>query len=113
MTAVTRLQLLPAPGTTSGVPAGPAPAPDDQRVKPVLPARAVHSGRPEYRSQSEIEPRGDRACRVTQLARFRPRGLLGLVYWYGVAPLHGLVFRGMLRGIRRHALRAHRASGAA
>ncbi|MDE3139532.1 MAG: DUF2867 domain-containing protein, partial [Acidobacteriota bacterium] len=26
-------------------------------------------------------------------------GLLGRLYWYGVAPFHGLVFPGMLRGI--------------
>ncbi len=42
-------------------------------------------------------------CRLQQTARFRPRGLLGLVYWYAVLPLHGLVFRGMLQGIRRTA----------
>ncbi len=41
--------------------------------------------------------------RLTQEARFHPRGLLGLAYWYAVAPLHGIVFRGMLDGIRREA----------
>ncbi|MDE3093253.1 MAG: SDR family oxidoreductase [Acidobacteriota bacterium] len=38
-------------------------------------------------------------ARVHQRARFKPRGLLGRLYWYGVAPFHGLVFPGMLRGI--------------
>jgi uncharacterized protein YbjT (DUF2867 family) len=38
--------------------------------------------------------------RLVQVATFRPKGLFGLVYWYGVLPLHGVVFRGMLRGIR-------------
>jgi hypothetical protein len=38
-----------------------------------------------------------------QIARFKPRGLLGLAYWYAVSPLHGVVFRGMLRGIQRGA----------
>ncbi|MDD5562870.1 MAG: SDR family oxidoreductase [Thermoanaerobaculaceae bacterium] len=42
-------------------------------------------------------------CRLVQVARFMPRGLAGLAYWYAVLPLHGIVFRGMLAGIRRHA----------
>jgi uncharacterized protein YndB with AHSA1/START domain len=42
--------------------------------------------------------------RLTQTARFRPRGLLGLAYWYAVLPLHGYVFRRMLEGIRQAAL---------
>lgn len=44
----------------------------------------------------------DRAprSRLTQRARFRPRGLAGLAYWYAVAPFHGVVFRRMLRGIQ-------------
>lgn len=41
--------------------------------------------------------------RLVQTARFIPKGLLGLAYWYAVLPLHGLVFRGMLAGIRREA----------
>lgn len=40
-----------------------------------------------------------RGSRLTQRARFKPRGLLGRAYWYGVAPFHGLVFPGLLRGI--------------
>lgn len=40
---------------------------------------------------------------LVQIARFRPRGLLGLMYWYSVLPLHAIVFRGMLDGIRRAA----------
>lgn len=39
-------------------------------------------------------------CTLVQTARFRPSGLAGLAYWYAVAPLHGVVFEGMLRGIR-------------
>ena len=41
--------------------------------------------------------------RIVQTARFKPRGLLGLLYWYAVLPLHGFVFRGMLNGIKRSA----------
>jgi len=40
-------------------------------------------------------------CTLTQTARFKPRGLAGIAYWYAVAPLHGIVFQGMLHGIRR------------
>jgi hypothetical protein len=46
------------------------------------------------------------ACRLTQTARFKPRGLLGLLYWYASLPLHAVVFRGMLRGIERTAVRS-------
>jgi len=49
-----------------------------------------------------IESRGDQ-CHLTQIARFQPRGLLGILYWYAVMPLHGIVFRDMLMGIRRTA----------
>ncbi|MCC9602765.1 SDR family oxidoreductase [Stieleria sp. JC731] len=37
---------------------------------------------------------------VEMTARFRPRGLLGLAYWYSVYPLHGFVFPVMIRGIK-------------
>ena len=52
-----------------------------------------------------IEPRGECQCTLRQAALFQPRGLMGLVYWYSVAPLHHVVFRGMLLGIQREALR--------
>ena len=50
----------------------------------------------------------DNRSSLRQTARFRPRGLLGLMYWYAVLPLHGIVFSGMLHGIRRAAERFHR-----
>jgi uncharacterized protein YbjT (DUF2867 family) len=40
-----------------------------------------------------------RGTRLTQRAIFKPRGLWGRLYWYGVAPFHGLVFPGLVRGI--------------
>jgi uncharacterized protein YbjT (DUF2867 family) len=40
---------------------------------------------------------------LTMIARFRPKGLTGLVYWYSVLPLHHIVFSGMLNGIKRAA----------
>ena len=36
---------------------------------------------------------------LSQRARFKPRGLVGRLYWYAVAPFHGLVFPGLLRGV--------------
>jgi hypothetical protein len=47
----------------------------------------------------EITPDGD-TSRIRQTAIFEPSGLAGLAYWYGIYPLHALVFRGMLRGLR-------------
>jgi uncharacterized protein YbjT (DUF2867 family) len=48
-------------------------------------------------------PNGVPRSHLVQTARFKPKGLLGLLYWYAVLPLHGVVFRGMLDGIRRAA----------
>lgn len=44
-----------------------------------------------------------KGCTLIQTARFKPRGLLGIAYWYAVVPLHGIVFARMLAGIRRSA----------
>ncbi len=62
----------------------------------------------------DVEPGegGDRT-RFTMTALFRPRGLLGILYWYAVVPLHGIVFGGMLRGIRKTAEAMHRAENPA
>ncbi|NBP88305.1 MAG: DUF2867 domain-containing protein, partial [Planctomycetia bacterium] len=61
-----------------------------------------------------IEPLTDSPAspttRLTMTARFRPRGLFGLLYWYAVVPLHEIVFGGMLRGIRKTAEAIHRTS---
>ncbi len=52
-----------------------------------------------------VEDIDEGQCRVSQTARFRPRGLFGLAYWYAVLPLHCFVFPTMLRGIKRDAER--------
>lgn len=52
-----------------------------------------------------LQPISDERTTLTQIARFRPRGLAGLAYWYSVSPLHAIVFRGMIRGIGREAMR--------
>ncbi|MYF77773.1 MAG: DUF2867 domain-containing protein, partial [Acidobacteria bacterium] len=52
--------------------------------------------------QFEVEPVGERS-RITQTAVFDPVGLGGLVYWYGLYPIHWLIFRRMLRGVAARA----------
>ena len=54
----------------------------------------------------EVEPDGDGAT-IRQTAVFDPVGLLGLLYWYAVYPLHARVFAGMLRGAAAHAADLH------
>lgn len=44
-------------------------------------------------------------CDLTMTARFRPKGLLGILYWYSVLPFHNVVFSGMMKGIRQSALK--------
>jgi len=56
------------------------------------------------RAWLEFTVRGeDDGTIIRQTAIFDPSGLWGLLYWYGIYPLHALVFRGMLRGIGRRA----------
>lgn len=56
------------------------------------------------RAWLEFEVQSDGyGTRLRQTATFDPLGLWGLAYWYGVWPLHQLVFAGMLRGIARAA----------
>jgi len=41
----------------------------------------------------------ERGSTIRQTAIFDPRGLAGLLYWYGIYPLHQIVFAGMLRNL--------------
>ena len=38
---------------------------------------------------------------LMQTAFFAPRGLPGFLYWYLIAPLHCIVFRGLIRAIKQ------------
>jgi hypothetical protein len=60
--------------------------------------------------QFEVDPDGDGAA-IRQTSIFDPVGLAGLLYWYALYPVHGFVFRGMLAGIARAAVREPRESG--
>ena len=44
-----------------------------------------------------------RGSTIRQTAIFDPLGMSGLLYWYGIYPLHQFVFAGMLRNIARAA----------
>lgn len=46
-----------------------------------------------------IEEQNPGRLRLTQTARFLPKGLSGILYWYSVLPAHHFVFNGMLNGI--------------
>jgi uncharacterized protein YbjT (DUF2867 family) len=50
----------------------------------------------------QLEEQSHHKTKIVMTARFRPRGLLGLAYWYAVLPLHGLVFPVMLKGIAKN-----------
>jgi uncharacterized protein YbjT (DUF2867 family)/uncharacterized protein YndB with AHSA1/START domain len=50
----------------------------------------------------EIEPEGE-GTRVTATAFWHPRGAWGLLYWYPLAPFHGLIFSRMTDAIARRA----------
>jgi hypothetical protein len=69
----------------------------DLRAEMVLPGEAMLHFKIE---ENENQPGGSR---LVQTALFKPKGLLGLLYWCTTLPLHGIVFRGMLDGIRRSA----------
>ena len=47
----------------------------------------------------------DSGSRLVQTAFFEPKGLPGLVYWYALYPVHGLIFRGTVRVVAERAVR--------
>jgi hypothetical protein len=56
--------------------------------------------------QYEATPLDDGArSRLVQTAFFEPKGLPGLAYWYALYPVHGLIFRGIVRDLAERAAR--------
>jgi uncharacterized protein YbjT (DUF2867 family) len=53
--------------------------------------------------QFQVKNSGDNKSTLTQTAFFEPKGLWGLLYWYPIYPLHGLIFGGMIKAIKRAA----------
>jgi uncharacterized protein YbjT (DUF2867 family) len=58
----------------------------------------------------EVEADGEGAT-IRQTAVFDPVGLLGLLYWYGIYPLHAQVFAGMLRALTARAVQIQAEQG--
>ncbi|MCW0215480.1 MAG: SDR family oxidoreductase [Pseudonocardia sp.] len=58
-----------------------------------------------------VRPGADGTSVYHQRAVFLPRGLAGHLYWWAVAPFHGIVFGGMVRNIARTAERAAPGAG--
>ncbi len=52
----------------------------------------------------EVQP-SNHGSTIRQTAIFDPVGFFGLAYWYGIYPLHAVIFRGMLRRIAMEAER--------
>jgi uncharacterized protein YbjT (DUF2867 family) len=48
-------------------------------------------------------PRDDGRTLLTQTAFFAPMGLFGWMYWYGLYPVHRVIFSGFIRAIARSA----------
>jgi uncharacterized protein YbjT (DUF2867 family) len=44
-------------------------------------------------------PQSDGTVRLIQTAFFVPKGLFGLIYWYGLYPIHNLLFSGLIKAI--------------
>ena len=56
--------------------------------------------------QFESTPQANGQTTLQQTALFAPKGLFGLLYWYALYPLHGLIFSGMVQqlGLQAEAL---------
>ena len=59
----------------------------------------------------QLAPADGGGTRVVQTAYFAPHGLLGVLYWYALYPIHGFIFGGMLREVARRAHDLEAATG--
>lgn len=55
----------------------------------------------------KIEDMEDGKCKLVQTATFRPKGLLGRLYWYSVLPFHWFVFDNMIKNIVAYQANSH------
>lgn len=46
--------------------------------------------------QFEAQPEAEANTRLVQKAFFAPKGLLGLIYWYALYPIHAAIFSGLI-----------------
>ncbi len=54
--------------------------------------------------QFEALPFEGQQTRLVQTAFFAPKGLWGLAYWYGLYPIHRVIFGGMIRSVAQRAM---------
>ncbi len=54
--------------------------------------------------QFEANPREDGGTDLVQTAYFAPKGLSGLLYWYGIYLLHGIIFSRMIDAVAERAV---------
>jgi hypothetical protein len=55
----------------------------------------------------DLIPNQQGGSRIQLHARFMPRGLAGLVYWYTFYPIHCWIFKGLLNAMVRRAEKSH------
>jgi uncharacterized protein YbjT (DUF2867 family) len=53
-----------------------------------------------------VVPAGNGSALLSQTAFFEPKGVAGLLYWYALYPIHGLIFSGLIDQIARRAVAA-------
>jgi uncharacterized protein YbjT (DUF2867 family) len=53
--------------------------------------------------QFQAQPQPDGHTLLSQTAFFAPKGLFGWLYWYGLYPIHGLIFSGLIRRLAERA----------
>lgn len=53
--------------------------------------------------QLDVKPVDVRRVRIRLTAFFEPKGLWGLIYWYSLYPIHHVIFKGMVKVLRRRA----------
>jgi uncharacterized protein YbjT (DUF2867 family) len=53
--------------------------------------------------QFEAQPLTESQTRLVQTILMAPKGLLGFLYWYGLYPFHGLIFRNLIGAIAARA----------
>lgn len=51
----------------------------------------------------QAQPANGNGTRLIQTAYFEPKGLFGLLYWYGLYPVHSLIFSSMIEHITKEA----------
>jgi hypothetical protein len=91
----------------------PGDALDWWRVEAVEPGRLIRlraemklPGRGWLEFCAEPTPGGQ--SRLRQTAYFQPTGVLGLLYWYGLYPIHRIIFAGLIRTLTNRAERLAR-----